>query len=141
MTDQDNSILALAMEALEELKARNIVSLDVRELTSVADTMIVASGTSNRHVSALADNLVEKAKQNGHPPIGVEGKQSSDWVLVDLGDVLVHVMSPATREFYDLERLWSMPRPSRKQRRRPVSAGLPAGHGDPDAGLGQRGGG
>lgn len=112
MNDHDTELLPLVMDALEELRARNITTLDVRELTSVADTMVVASGTSNRHVKALADNLVETAKKHGHRPLGVEGQQSADWVLVDLGDVLVHVMSPATREFYDLERLWSMPRPA-----------------------------
>lgn len=103
----------LVLEALEELKARNITTLDVRDMTTVADTLVIASGTSSRHVKAIADNLVEKAKAEGHPPVGVEGQQASDWVLVDLGDVVVHVMSPAAREFYDLERLWSMPRPAR----------------------------
>lgn len=115
-TPQDNELLALVTDALDELKARNVVTLDVRDMTSVTDTLVIASGTSNRHVKALADNVIEKAKHNGHPPIGVEGQQTADWVLVDLGDVVVHVMSPATREFYDLERLWSMPLATRESR-------------------------
>lgn len=110
--NEQSDLKPLVLEALEELKARNITTLDVRELTTVADTLVIASGTSSRHVKALADNVIEKAKAAGHAPVGVEGQQASDWVLVDLGDVVVHVMSPAAREFYDLERLWSMPRPN-----------------------------
>lgn len=112
--NEQTDLKPLALDALEELKARNITTLDVRDLTTVADTLIIASGTSSRHVKALADNVIERAKAVGHQPVGVEGQQASDWVLVDLGDVVVHVMSPAAREFYDLERLWSMPRPSRE---------------------------
>jgi ribosome-associated protein len=110
--NEQSDLRPLVVEALEELKARNITTLDVRDLTTVADTLVIASGTSSRHVKALADNVIERAKAGGHPPVGVEGQQASDWVLVDLGDVVVHVMSPAAREFYDLERLWSMPAPS-----------------------------
>lgn len=97
------------IDALEELKANNITALDVREITSVADTMVIASGTSNRHVKALADNVIDAAKQQDQPPIGSEGQDTGEWVLVDLGDVVVHLMLPATREFYDLERLWQNP--------------------------------
>lgn len=114
MSSDNPDLKPLVMDALEELKARNITTLDVRELTTVADTLVIASGTSSRHVKALADNVIERAKAEGHAPVGVEGQQASDWVLVDLGDVVVHVMAPATREFYDLERLWSMPRPPRE---------------------------
>src|SRR5690554_1594181 len=92
--------------ALEELKAKDVVRIDVRELTGVTDYMIIASGGSNRQVSALADSVIEKAKEAGRRPLGIEGKESGEWVLVDLGDIVVHVMQPATREFYDLEKLW-----------------------------------
>ena len=98
----------LVVDALEEVKARDIVKLDVRNLTTVTDYMIVASGTSNRHVNALADNVAEKSKAAGHRPVGVEGAEGSEWVLIDLNDVLVHVMLPAIREFYNLEKLWSL---------------------------------
>ena len=102
----------LILGALEEKKANDIVRLDVQDLTTVTDFMIVASGTSNRHVKALADAVVEKSKDAGHRPIGVEGEESSEWVLIDLQDALVHVMLPRVREFYNLEKLWSL-RPAR----------------------------
>lgn len=98
----------MTVDALEELKAKNIVCLDVRELTDVMDLMVVASGTSRRHVSALADNLVEQAKANDMRPLGVEGDAVSGWILVDLGDATVHLMSEEMREFYQLEKLWSV---------------------------------
>jgi ribosome-associated protein len=97
----------LVLEALDDLKANNVVSLDVTELTDVTDYVIVASGTSNRHVKALANNITDEAKQQGVRPLGVEGQSGSEWILVDLGAVVAHVMLPATRDFYDLERLWS----------------------------------
>ena len=95
------------MEALEALKAHDIVVLDVRPLTEVADHLVIASGRSSRQVVALADNVVERAKAAGYRPLGVEGRDAGEWVLVDLCDVIVHVMDPKTREFYQLERLWS----------------------------------
>lgn len=98
----------LVVEALEDVKARDIVKLDVSELTTVTDYMVVASGTSNRHVKALADAVAEKAREAGHKPAGVEGESGSEWVLLDLGDALVHVMLPSVREFYNLEKLWSI---------------------------------
>ena len=82
--------------------------LDVRELSSVMDWLVVASGTSSRHVKSLANNVLMKAKQQGVRPLGVEGERGGEWVLVDFGDVVVHVMQPAARNFYDLERLWSV---------------------------------
>ncbi|WP_043532282.1 ribosome silencing factor [Litchfieldella xinjiangensis] len=103
----NTALKTLAMDALEELKGRDIVSLDVANLTDVTDLMLVASGTSTRHVTALANNVIERAKENGIQPLGVEGRAGSEWVLVDLGDVVVHVMVPETRSLYDLERLWS----------------------------------
>jgi ribosome-associated protein len=98
----------LVVEALEELKGKDIVRLDVRNLTSVTDYMVVASGTSNRHVAALAEAVSDKAKQAGHRPLGIEGEDGGEWVLLDLGDTLVHVMLPRVREFYNLEKLWSI---------------------------------
>lgn len=98
----------LVVEALEEVKARDIVKLDVRKLTTVTDYMVVASGTSNRHVKALADAVAEKSKDAGHRPQGIEGENGSEWILLDLQDVLVHIMLPRVREFYNLEKLWSL---------------------------------
>jgi ribosome-associated protein len=98
----------LVVDALEEMKAIDIVKLDVKNLTSVTDFMIVASGTSNRHVKALTDAVAEKARLAGHRPAGVEGEQGSEWILLDLHDALVHVMLPRVREFYNLEKLWSL---------------------------------
>lgn len=101
-------LCALVVVALDDIKAQDVVSLDVRDMTSVTDYMIVASGTSNRHVKALVDNVSEKAREAGHRAIGIEGEQGGEWVLLDLQDVLVHVMLPKVREFYNLEKLWSL---------------------------------
>ena len=98
----------LVVEALEEVKGKDIVRLDVSDLTTVTDYMVVASGTSNRHVKALAEAVADKAKAAGHRPSGIEGEDGSEWVLLDLGDTLVHVMLPRVREFYNLEKLWSL---------------------------------
>jgi ribosome-associated protein len=98
----------LAVEALEDRKAAKVRVLDVRGLCSFTDFMIIASGSSNRQVKAMADNVIEKAKADGVPPLGVEGHQAGEWVLIDLGDVVVHAMQPATREFYQLEKLWDV---------------------------------
>jgi ribosome silencing factor RsfS/YbeB/iojap len=94
--------------ALEELKALNITELDVRGKTSIADYIVVASGTSTRHVKAIADEVVKYAKRAGSMPLGVEGQREAEWVLIDLGDIVCHVMLPRVREFYGLERLWSV---------------------------------
>jgi ribosome silencing factor RsfS/YbeB/iojap len=99
---------ALVRDALEDLKAKDIKEIDVRGKSSVTDLMVVVSGTSSRHVKSIAEEVVKKAKQANLPPIGVEGQRDGEWVLVDLGDVIVHVMLPRTREFYDLERLWTV---------------------------------
>lgn len=103
----------LVLAALEDLKAVNIKVLDVRSLTDVADTMIVASGNSDRHVRSIAERVIEQAKAAGRRPMGTEGKQDAEWVLVDLQDVLVHVMLPRVREFYALEQLWEAPAAAR----------------------------
>ena len=104
---QAEELKQLVLDALDELKGRQLVALDVRELTGVMDYLVIASGTSNRHVKSLAGNVRDGAKKQGVRPLGVEGEDSGEWVLVDFGDVVVHVMLPATRDFYDLERLWS----------------------------------
>jgi ribosome silencing factor RsfS/YbeB/iojap len=99
---------SLVLAALDDLKARDVREVDVRGKSSVTDLLVVASGTSSRHVKSIADEVVKKAKQAGLPPIGVEGQREAEWVLVDLGDIVVHVMLPRTREFYGLERLWTV---------------------------------
>ncbi len=111
MSEDLNKII---ITALEDLKGKNIVQLDVRELSDVMDTLIIASGTSSRHARSLADNVVEEAKKQDHRPLGVEGLDSGDWVLVDYGDTVVHVMQEETRAFYELEKLWSM-KPSNRE--------------------------
>lgn len=102
-----DALKTLVTDALEDLKAQDIAVLDVSRLTSVTDLMVVASGTSSRHVAALAENVVQAAKEQGIAPLGVEGESGADWVLVDLGNLVVHVMLPETRQLYDLERLWA----------------------------------
>jgi ribosome-associated protein len=102
------ALKAVVISALDDMKALEIKVLDVRGLTDVADTMIIASGTSDRHVRSVAQKLVEKTKAAGFRPHGVEGQQDSDWVLIDLNEMIVHVMLPRVREFYGLEKLWDM---------------------------------
>lgn len=103
---QSEQLKKVVLESLEDLKADNVCVLDVKDRTSVTDLMIIASGTSSRHVKSLADNVVSEVKDHGGKPLGVEGGATNDWVLVDLGEIVVHVMMPATRSFYDLERFW-----------------------------------
>lgn len=106
--DISEKLLHLVINALGDMKAVDIRSLDVREKTSVTDIMVICSGTSSRHVKSLADTVIQKTKQAGFAPLGVEGEDAAEWVLVDLGDVVVHIMMPEVREFYQLERLWSV---------------------------------
>lgn len=105
----DESLQKTVLNALDDLKARDVVVLDVRGLTSIADSMVIASGTSDRHVRSLAENVIEKCKETGHRPLGVEGLKDGEWVLVDLQDIVVHVMLPRVRDFYNLEKLWIHP--------------------------------
>jgi len=98
----------LAIKALEDLKAEDILVLDVKDKTTVTDWIIVATGSSSRHVKSIANNVVISAKEAGRPPLGSEGEEDGEWVLVDLGDVIVHVMQRQVREYYDLESLWSV---------------------------------
>ena len=103
-----NSLKQLVIEALEDIKGHDPVVLDVTRQTDIADYMVIVSGNTNRQVKALVDNVLEKAKAGGVEVLGVEGIESAEWVLIDLVDVIVHVMLPAIREFYDLESLWSV---------------------------------
>lgn len=96
----------LVLQTLEDAKAQHPININIGERSSLADRMIVATGTSNRHCKAIADQLVEASKKQGHRPLGVEGEEESEWVLVDLGDIIVHIMQQHIREFYQLEKLW-----------------------------------
>lgn len=119
------------LAALDDMKAVNVRVLDLRGLTDIADTMIVASGTSDRHVRAIADHVVQRVKEAGRRPYGIEGTRDGEWVLVDLQDVVVHVMLPRVREFYALEQLWEAPAATRKAsgvRRTPAARGAAQGH-------------
>lgn len=98
----------LAISTLEDLKAEDILVLDVKDKTTVTDWIIVASGSSSRHVKSIANSVMAAAKEAGGNPLGCEGQEDGEWVLVDLGDVIVHVMQRQAREYYDLESLWSV---------------------------------
>lgn len=105
---ESDALKKLAVDTLEDMKGKDIECLEVGELTSIADYMIVATGTSNRHVKAMADEVVKKVKEAGHPVKGMEGEGQAEWILLDLGDVIVHLMQQATRKLYDLEALWGL---------------------------------
>ena len=106
--DQTNTLQKWVENELEEMKAVNLKILDVSKLTTITDSMIIATGTSTRHVKSMASSLVSAAKKQNYKPIGIEGESQGDWVLVDLGDVIVHIMIAETRDFYQLEKLWSV---------------------------------
>ncbi|WP_018953686.1 ribosome silencing factor [Thioalkalivibrio sulfidiphilus] len=103
---QTEELTELVVKALEDLKGQDIKAIDVRGKTAITDMMVIASGTSDRHVKALADSVIVKAKEAGVMPLGTEGQGDNEWVLVDLNDVVVHVMLPRVRDFYNLEKLW-----------------------------------
>lgn len=107
------SLKTVITDALADMKALQVKLLDVRGLTDIADFMVIASGTSDRHVRSVAQRVVEKVKEAGFRPLGVEGQQDGDWVLIDLSEVIVHVMLPRVREFYGLEKLWDTGTPRR----------------------------
>ena len=106
-----NRLEKIAVTALEDIKAHDITVLDVRKLTSLYDTLIVASADSNRQVKALAQHVRDRLKEEGASIIGVEGEQTAEWILVDAGDLVVHIMQPAVRAYYNLEELWTPPAP------------------------------
>lgn len=101
------STLAQILDSLDDLKGLEVRTINVTDLSDVTDYMVLASGTSNRHVRSLVNRVTEDLKTSGVRPLGVEGRESSEWVLVDYGDIIVHVMQAEARGFYDLERLWS----------------------------------
>ena len=108
-------VAKLAIAALEDVKAQDIVSINVREKTSVTDFMVIASGSSSRHVKSLVDNVLEKVKEQGVRPLGSEGLDTGEWALLDLGDVVVHVMLQSQRDLYQLEKLWTVTEQFKKQ--------------------------
>ncbi|MBQ4831681.1 ribosome silencing factor [Pseudoalteromonas sp. MMG010] len=99
-------LLAFALDKIDDMKARDVIELDVRNTSDVTDYMLVCSGNSKRHVQSIADNLAKEARHAGEEPLGYEGQNEGEWVLVDLGDVIVHVMQDSARSYYDLEKLW-----------------------------------
>mgnify|MGYP001812024165 CR=1 FL=1 len=102
----------LVHETLDDMKATDIVVMDVRHLTPITDAMFVASGRSDRHVRSIAESVVDRSRESGIRPLGIEGMEGGEWVLIDLADVIVHVMIPRTRDFYEIEKLWDISRPS-----------------------------
>lgn len=110
----DGDLLSLAKECLDDMKAEDIVEIDLVGKTSVADAMLVATGRSDRHVNAIADRIIQTLKDKGHGAPRVEGMPSCDWVLIDAGDLIVHVFRPEVRLFYNLEKMWGADRPAER---------------------------
>ena len=104
----------LVITTLDDMKAKDVTVLDVRDKTAITDFMVIASGTSDRHVKAIAETVAFRAKEAGEPPLGTEGTQEGEWALIDLNGVVVHVMLPKVRDYYNIERLWSADLPTRK---------------------------
>ncbi len=103
---QSQQLLDFVIEKIDDMKGRDVVKLDVQGKSTITDYMVVCSGNSKKHVQSIGENVALEAKNGGFPPIGVEGKSTGEWVLVDLGSVIVHVMQESTRDFYQLEKLW-----------------------------------
>lgn len=112
---QSAKLLSLINETLDDLKAIDITDLDVTGLTSITDYMVICTGRSSRQVQALADNLVQKLKEHDLKPINIDGKRGSEWILVDYADVIVHIMQPEIRDYYNLEKLWALPEVSEQK--------------------------
>lgn len=106
-----NHLLDIVLDTLDNAKAENVVSIDLSGKTSIGDQMVIASGRSQRHVGAVADHLIKRLKDEGYGRARVEGLPQGDWVLIDAGDVIVHIFRPEVREFYNLEKMWSADRP------------------------------
>ncbi len=113
--DQTRIVTELVLKVLDENSAQDTIKIDIKGKSSVADVMIVTCGRSNRHVGALADYVLKELKAEGHIPLGVEGQTGNDWVLVDIGDVILHIFRPEVRAFYNLEKIWSVPLPEAVQ--------------------------
>ncbi|MGM3161205.1 MULTISPECIES: ribosome silencing factor [Dickeya] len=103
---QGQALQDFVIDKLDDLKGQNIVALNVKGKSSITDCMIICTGTSSRHVTSIADHVVQESRAAGLMPLGVEGKNDADWVVVDLGDVIVHVMQEESRHLYELEKLW-----------------------------------
>lgn len=115
-------LVTLVEAAVDDIKGLDRKLIDVRELTTITDYMLVCTGTSNRHVKSIADNIIARAKEAGFRPLGVEGTEAGEWVLVDLGDVVAHVMQSQARAFYQLEKLWDVPPPAPTETPKPKKA-------------------
>ena len=113
--DLTRIVTELVLKTLDENSAQDTIEIDIKGKSSVADMMIVTCGRSNRHVGALADYVIKALKENGHTPLGIEGQIGNDWVLVDIGDVILHIFRPEVRAFYNLEKIWSVPLPEAVQ--------------------------
>ena len=121
-----DKLVKAAVAALEDIKGRDIVVLKVAHLSPLFERMIIASADSTRQVKALADNVREKLKALGAPVLSVEGEESGEWVLVDLGAIIVHVMQPTIRQYYNLEELWTQPEPKKPRARKKAAESRPA---------------
>ena len=124
-------LLDLVERSIEDIKGLELKRIDVKALTTITDYMVICTGTSNRHVKSIADNIIVKAKEAGYRPLGVEGMDSGEWVLVDLGDVVAHVMQVQARAFYQLEKLWDVPPPAPEPAAKPVKEKKASKYGKP----------
>ncbi len=104
---QGNELQLFIVDKLEDTKAQDIMIIDVRGKSSITDVMVICTGTSNRHVMSIADNLSQAARKSGNAPLGVSGEKDAEWIVVDMGDVIVHIMQAESRQLYELEKLWS----------------------------------